>query len=198
MIKKNLWPYIHRFQFHPRLENCWGFLNQNDIHLEPRKTMIFRNRKHINKSEFKKGVKRGYKIIFDKFYQKENFLKYSYTTPKLSIALNYLHTYKYHPPPYLNFNRLHIHILNSNIEYGISKTNDKILGLWSTKYMKQEIIIGMIGPEFQSIWHQQPIRENINVLYYFPNRFDIWTWQRCLLTEDSPWVIYNINNIILS
>ena len=197
MIKTYIWPCFHRFKFHPRVKNCWGFLEQRDIYHKRRRCIGKIERECYNKEEFERGVIEGYKTIFNTYYEKENFLNVSYTTPKLSIALNELQSRLEHSPPVLDFQSLKVHILDTNIEYGILKTNDKILGLWTPKCIKQEVMIGMIGPEFQSIWHHQPIRENINVLYRFKNRYDIWTWQRCLFTENSPWIVYNINNIIL-
>ena len=59
-------------------------------------------------------------------------------------------------------------------------------------------MIGMIGPEYQSIWNQQPIRKVVNVLYEFPERKDVWTWQCNANTEQYYWNVKNINQILLS
>ena len=197
MIKKNIWPFFHRFRFNKNIKDCWGFLEQKDIYPIKRKCIRGTKTNYDLSNECKEGMVQGYKQIYNTYYKRDNFLNYLYTTPKLSIALNKLNQITNHEPPLLDFNSLKVYQLNSNIEYGLSKMNNKILGLWTPSYIKNEIMIGMIGPEFQSIWHQQPIRENKNILYQFKNRMDIWTWQRCLLTKNSPWVVYNINNIII-
>ena len=199
MLKKKIWPIFHKFKINPKVKDCWGFLDQKDIYPMERKCMG-KGEIVMNESEkniFKKGVIKGYEEIYNTFYKRGEFLDNLYTTPKLSLALNELNMIREHQAPILDFNSVEVYILNSNVEYGLMKMNDKVLGYWTPAVMKQEIIIGMIGPEFQSIWHQQPIRENKNILYKFQNRIDIWTWQRCLLTKNSPWVVYNINNIII-
>ena len=48
--------------------------------------MYWKDRERMfNKEEFERGVIEGYKTIFNTYYEKENFLNVSYTTPKLSI-----------------------------------------------------------------------------------------------------------------
>ena len=64
------------------------------------------------------------------------------------FALNELQSRLEHSPPVLDFQSLKVHILDTNIEYGILKTNDKILGLWTPKCIKQEVMIGMIDLNF--------------------------------------------------
>ena len=162
MIKKKIWPIIHKFKLNPKRKDCWGFLDQKDIYpINIKKIDI----DHLTNGDLRDGLIQGYKTIFNTYYRKDNFLNHLYTTPKLSIALNDLNQITKHEPPLLDFNSLKVYQLDSNIEYGLLKMNNKILGLWHPSYIKNEIMIGMIGHKFQSIWHQQPIRENKNILY---------------------------------
>jgi hypothetical protein len=148
--------------------------------------------------EFKIGVKRGYYKIYQTFYKEENFLNYCYTTPKLSLALNSIREHSDLSRPPLDFNSMNVEILDYKVEYGLVKSNEKILGLWTPKCIQQEIMIGMIGPEYPSIWTYQPSRQIINVLYEFPNRKDVWTWQCCNVEEKNFfWNVKNINSILL-
>lgn len=204
MIRQKLFSLIHPVHFrHYLLKDCWGFISQEQLFYHKKKDCYSRmmhpdleTRKKFNLNEFKIGVKQGYKMVYKSFYQKENFLHKNFTTPKLSLALNHLQKNLKHEDPILNFNNLSIHILHSNVEYGLVKSNDKILGLWTPSCIKKDILTGMIGPEFQTSWNQQPIRQTVIVLYQFDNRRDIWTWQRSLSTPQRNWVIYNINNIL--
>ena len=55
-------------------------------------------------------------------------------------------------------------------------------------------MIGMTGPEFQSILRSPTLYEKILMFCIdLKIEYDIWTWQRCLFTENSPWIVYNIN-----
>lgn len=194
-MKKLIWPILHPIRFTPHLMDCWGFTCQKNILISdnPPKYNLLQNDDH-----FKEGVEKGYYEIFNAFYKKDNFLSHCYTTPKLSIALNTLHRHLHHSPPTLNFNCVNVEILNTSVEYGLVKSNEKILGLWTPNCIQQEIMIGMIGPEYQSIWHQQPIRKVVEVLYEFPGRKDVWTWQCSANTEQYYWNVKNINQILLS
>lgn len=193
-MKKIIWPILHPIRFTPYVKDCWGFTCQKNIliHHNPGKQNELQNDEH-----FKQGVERGYHEIFKAFYKKDNFLSHCYTTPKLSIALNTLQKHLHHRPPNLNFKLVNITVLNTITEYGLVKSNEKILGLWTPHCIQKEIMIGMIGPEYQSIWHQQPIRKVVHVLYEFPDRKDVWTWQCSANSEHYFWNVKNINQILL-
>jgi hypothetical protein len=193
-MKKIIWPILHPIRFTPYLKDCWGFTCQKNILISNNKQKQY---KLQDEEHFKEGVEKGYYEIFNAFYRKDNFLSHRYTTPRLSIALNTLQRHLQHTPPNLNFKCINIEILNTHVENGIVKSNEKILGLWTPKCIEQEIMIGMTGPEYQSIWHQQPIRKVVNVLYEFPDRKDIWTWQCSENSEQYYWNVKNINQILL-
>lgn len=193
MIKKHVWPIIHPIGFHKKIKDCWGFCLQKDIfYKKPQKKIVFED-----EDDFKIGARKGYSEIYKAFYKKDNFLSHCYTTPKLSIALNTLHQHLQHPCPELDLKCINVEILNIKVEYGLVKSNEKILGLWTPNCIKKEIMIGMIGPEYQSIWHQQPTRKVVNVLYEFPDRKDVFTWQCSLDNEQYFWNVKNINQILL-
>lgn len=204
MIRQKFLSIIHPVHFrHYLLKDCWGFVSQEQLFYHKKNDCYSRVmhpnlelEKKVDLDNFKIGAKQGYKMVYQSFYQKENFLHRNYTTPKLSFALNYLQRSLNHRDPILNFKNLSIHVVHSYIEYGLVKSNDKILGLWTPNCIKKDILTGMIGPEFQTNWHQQPIRQTVVVLYEFDSRKDIWYWQRSLSTTQRPWIIYNINNIL--
>lgn len=198
MIKKYIWPILHPIRFHSRIHDTWGFFLKEDIHLLKRNLVQEKNKtEQKQRKDFETGVKQGYYQIYNSFYKKQNFLFQNYTTPKLSIALNILQRHFIHSTPLLNFDSLDVKVLNSSVEIGFAKSNDKILGFWNTSCIQNEIMIGMIGPEYQSIWNQQPLCENVNVLYKFDNRIDIWQWQRSLTSEKYSWQVSNINGILV-
>lgn len=194
MMKNFVWSMIHPVSFHKKVKTCWGFCLQQDVFYERPSTKITIK----DMDEFTIGVKRGYYKIYQTFYEKENFLNYCYTTPKLSFALNSIREHSDLSRPSLDFNSMNVEILNYKVEYGLVKSNEKILGLWTPKCIQQEIMIGMVGPEYPSIWTYQPSRQIINVLYEFPNRKDVWTWQCCNVEDDNFfWNVKNINSILL-
>lgn len=207
-MKKLLWPLIHNFEYNPHIRRNWGFICPNYKSIlnvqsseksfileEERKKLL--DRIYYDADEFKLGAKNGYYVIMNSYYNNVNFLDYCYTTPKLSIALNQIRLLNIVEKPNIDFSKVDIKILDSTIEYGNVEMNSKILGLWDFNYMKSELITGAFGPEAQELWNKKPIRQNIKVLYSFENRIDIFLWQRCLNNNDSPWVVSNINNVIL-
>lgn len=193
----------NNIKFHPKVLNQWGFFSQYQINkLNHKKEKgICENsldERHLfDKTQFQNGVKVGYNKIFHSYYNNEDFLDYCYTTPAMSFALNHFRSYNNHSPPNLNLNSINAEIVNSWLEYGIAKSNHKILGLWDNDYIKHQIFTGIIGPEAFEIWGQQPIKQKVKVLYKLDNRIDIWIWERCLMKEQSPWIVYNINNFLI-
>ena len=204
MMRQKLFSLIHPVHFrHYLLKDCWGFVSQEQLFYRKKNDCYSKmlhptieEQKKFDRNEFKIGATQGYRMIYQSFYQRNNFLESNFTTPKLSLALNYLQKTTKHKDPILNFKNVSIQILDSNVEYGLVKSNDKILGLWTANCIKKDFLTGMVGPEFQTNWHQQPIRQNVIVLYEFGNRKDIWTWQRSFSVTKSYWIVCNINNIL--
>lgn len=196
-MREFLWSSFYRIQWNKNLSPRWGWNTYKNKTI-PKGIYYQKDCIFFNENEFKKGVRKGYKTIFDSFYERKNFLYLPYTTPKLSLGLHLLQKNNfYDKKPTLDFNSVHIHILGSWSEYGLQKSNEKILGMWDKEYIYHEICTGIIGPEIQHIWDQKPIRQNVKVFYEFPNRQDIWIWQRCLLKKNYRWSVYNINNILV-
>ena len=196
-MREYLWSSFYRIQWNKNLSPQWGWNSYRNKTI-PKGIYYEEDNIFFNKNEFKEGVKRGYKIIFHSFYERKNFLYLPYATPKLSIGLNILHTNQfYSKKPDLDFQSVKVDILGSWTEYGLQKSNEKILGMWDRDFIYHEICTGCIGPEVQHIWDQKPIRQNVKVLYQFSNRQDIWIWQRCLIKKNYRWNVYNINNILI-
>ena len=55
----------------------------------------------------------------------------------------------------------------------------------------------MIGPEFQSIWDQQSIKQKVRILIELEDRKDIFEFERNLMTHNDNWQLCNINRIII-
>ena len=203
MFHKFLISYGNKnIKYNPKVMNQWGFLTQYQInkldHKKEKGISDKLNEKYFfDKKEFKIGTKKGYNVIFDTYYKNQNFFDFCYTTPSISFALNQFRNYNIHYPPLLNFNSIDVKIINSWLEYGIAKSNHKIFGLWDNDYIQHQIIAGSIGPEAFHIWSQQPIKQKVKVLYKFDNRIDVWIWERCIMKENSPWIVYNINNFLI-
>lgn len=196
-MREYIWSSIYRLNWNKNIYPRWGWNTYKNKTI-PKGISYLKEDKVFQEDEFKEGVKRGYKIIFHSFYERKNFLYLPYTTPKLSLGLNILHKNKfYEEKPILDFHSLKIDILGSWTEYGLQKSNEKLLGMWDKNMVYHEICTGIIGPEIQHIWDQKPMRQNVKVLYQFPNRQDIWIWQRCLTKENYSWNVYNINNILV-
>lgn len=197
MLKNFVWSVLHPVRFHYKIKDSWGFCSRNRVEMLEKNLKNDKNDTLKKNCDFEIGVKNGYYQIYKSFYKKENFFSHCYTTPKLSFALNELSHYSQHSCPALDFNSLNIKILSSKIEYGLVKSNDKILGFWTPQCIEHEIMIGMIGPEIQSIWNQQQKRKVVQVLYEFPNRKDVWTWQCSVHQKHYFWNVKNINQILL-
>ena len=89
-----------------------------------------------------------------------------------------------------------VKLLATWIKYGKVKNQNKLFGLYDPYDFVHEISTGMIGPEFQSIWDQQSLKEKARLLIKLYDRNDIFEFERNLMIQDDSWQLCNINRII--
>lgn len=150
----------------------------------------------FNEHNFKKESIHAYKIIYESFINKKDFLDHLYTTSSLSIALNYIRNNEdiTQLDKYININN--VEIVDNWFEYGIINTNNSIFGINNKQHFINELVTGMIGPEFKILWDKKPIKQKIIVKYYSENYIDTLEWERYVCIENQHWYVSNINNII--
>tara|TARA_Y100000991_G_scaffold213996_1_gene200780 strand:- start:548 stop:1168 length:621 start_codon:yes stop_codon:yes gene_type:complete len=200
-------PVIHKFNLRyikPR-KYPWGWRSQKEI----RKILINTNnmkyqssmfdnsiieKTRINEDEFLLGSKEAYYKIHEHFYSKKDFLKTRYTTPELSLAINYISS-NIDEIKYYKIQNLDSKILTSWIEVGNATSNNRLLGYWDCKYIKKQIR----NSNLSSCWdiYVGPLKQKVKVLYKNNKRIDIWELERCIMEEDSEWTIANINDVLI-
>ena len=149
----------------------------------------------INKYKFKKTTTYCYKIIYNTYLENEDFLDYNYTCPSLSIALNSLRKECIinNLDNYIDVKK--VSILGSWLENGIIKNNN-IFNKENKNIITNDIIAGMIGPEFKTIWDNVNIKQKVRVLYISEQYYDIVDWERNINVKNPQWQVYNINGIL--
>ena len=55
----------------------------------------------------------------------------------------------------------------------------------------------MIGPEIQSMWDQQSIKQKVRLLINLDDRQDVFDFERDLMIHNDTWQLCNINRIII-
>lgn len=213
-MKNIIWPLVHKFTLQNNLciiKYPWGWIPQKEITEfmnEPipktRNIAFFpeywEEREFYHQYHFRDGARVGYKTIFNSYFNKEDFVNKYYTTPKLSLAINYFN-YLLHDidinTPNINMEDMNIKILGSWISTGNATTNNDLLGLWNKEFIKKELVTGAIGPEIKHLWDKKPIKQTVRVLYELNDRIDIWDWERCLIDDSHTWTVSNINNILV-
>jgi hypothetical protein len=206
-MHKQILKLLHNFELCPNLCNIkypWSWRsklsNKNLKYLKYSICSNFKsddNREYFDDSNFKKYSAEAYKIIYNTYLEKKDFLDYCYATPSLSIALNNLRSTA-------NINKLskNINIKNSKIidlwyEYGLTKSNDKILGFYSKDEIFYEFIAGSLGPEVRKFWDQQSIKQKVKILYESDDYCDVLEWERNMMIPDQDWQVSNINEILI-
>lgn len=154
----------------------------------------------FNESDFLHESVMAYNVIYKAYLNKEDFLDFEYTTPKLSIALNDLRRnircdlLKNHPK---EIDVKQVKILSKNIKNELTTNNFKICGYFDNRDITKQISIGMIGPEIRHLWDQIPVKQVVNVSYTSETFHDILEWERDLTIENPEWQVSNINGIHL-
>ena len=186
---------------HKKKINNTNFLNNNFSKLYVNNNIKKKNIMNINEIifneyNFKKESADAYKIIYNSFINNKDFQDYLYTTPSLSIALNNIRDNKdiTKLDKYININN--IEIVDNWFEYGIVNTNNSIFGINNKDHLINELIIGMIGPEFKILWDKKPIKQKVLIKYYSENYVDILEWERYVSFKNQNWCVSNINYII--
>ena len=107
-----------------------------------------------------------------------DFTEKLYTSPKLSLALNYfneliIENNLYIKEPELDINQIQIEVIGSWLSNENTTSNDKILGMWDFEQVKHELIAGVLGPEITYTWDQMPIKQNVLLQVKINNHIDI-------------------------
>jgi len=210
-MQKEVLKLFHNFDLCPKLCNIkypWSWrskLNNNNIKniKNVNKYSICTNftsddnREYIHQFNFKKNSRHAYEVIYKTYLENKDFLDYCYTTPSLSIALNKLRSNSNINNLSKNINIKNIKIIDSWYEYGLTKSNNKIMGFYSKDEIIHELIAGGLGPEVRNIWDQRGIKQKIMVLYESDEYVDILEWERNMMIPDQDWQVSNINYILI-
>ena len=206
-MQKEILKLLHNFKLCPKLCNTkypWSWRsklsnkNLNYIKYSVCKNFYSEdNRDFIHQLNFKKNSAEAYKIIYNTYIENKDFLDYCYTTPNLSNALNQLRNNSNINGLSKKINIINIKILDSWFEFGLTKSNNKILGLYNKQEIIHELLAGGLGPEVRKFWDQQGIKQKINVLYESDDYIDVLEWERNMMIPDQDWQVSNINQILI-
>lgn len=206
MIKK----YFIKTFFYPKLCNKinyikhpWGWKSANDIQkiIEypiSNHCISFNNeRKYIHEYKLNELTEEMYNKTYIAYINNYDFLNSSIFSPKLANGLNFLRSKS--NIRYLD-NDIKINkitLIGNWVKHGRINSRQKILGLYNDDEFIHEISAGMIGPEIQSIWDQQSIKQKVRLLIELENRKDIFDFERDLMIHNDNWQLCNINRIII-
>ena len=145
-MQKELLKLLHNFKLCPNLCNVkypWSWrsklTNKNLSYIKYSVCKNFKsddNREFIHHLNFKENSAEAYKIIYNTYIENKDFLDFCYATPSLSNALNQLRNSSNISSLSKEINIKNINIIDSWFEFGLTKSNSKILGF----YNKEEII----------------------------------------------------------
>ena len=180
----------------------WGWKSQEDIKRiieHPTNNANFGidfNRRFIHEHRLIKYTKDMYTSTYFAYHNDYDFLNSNLFSPSLSNGLNFLKS----RANLTNFNEnIQIHdvtLIASWIKYGKVKNQTKLFGLYDPNDFIHEISTGMIGPEFQSVWDQQSIKQKVRMLINLNERKDVFEFERNLMVHNDNWQLCNINRII--
>lgn len=199
-MRKLIFNLIHREKLCNKINYnnlSWGWKSPKDIQEIINNSHILFDKYSNNKIDdvktFTVGCKLAYEIIFHGYQNKIDFLDYNYTCPKLSIALNKLHSLK--SISERNFIDIDsVQILGCQLKYGFVSETNKIFGLWSRDEMIKEITTGMIGPEFSHYWDQLPRKLCVRTIVTSDIYTDVVDFESDY--KNINWHVSNINEII--
>lgn len=185
------------------INHPWGWKDKSQIERDNMKVLnkneFFSYQKNENENEFMKNTIYPYNLIYKSFVNKVNFLDYQYTNPQLSIVLNKIRNIT--DDKLLNklpneINCIETKIISNDFKFDFFTCNTKYLGYFNKEEVYKEITKGFIGPEFDHIWNDRPLKQVINVLYKSEYFYDTLEWERDLTLEEPEWQVSNINYII--
>jgi hypothetical protein len=165
-------------------------LPKNDIYVED-KSRLFYHQYH-----FRIESKDAYNLVYQKYLDKVDFFDYSFTTPSLSLALNYLHESSDTSNLKDSIEIKDTEIIGTWLEYGNIEINHSLFNINNTEQLKHELIIGAIGPEIRYLWDQQAIKQVVRTSFQSEDFYDIIDWERSIMIPNQEWQIKNINNLI--
>ena len=205
-MKRGLFKIFHNVKLCPKICSIkypWGWRSNDEILKlikEPSKDTIYfephDNREYFHEYNFKKHSTYAYNVIYQSYLDGIDFLDENYTSPKLSFALNTLREISDTKDLVDEINVDKVYIIDKWLEHGLTKRNDKILGLFNKKEFIHELIAGGIGPEITNIWDQRAIKQKVKILYQSKQYLDIVEWERDLMLPEQNWSVSNINGII--
>ena len=180
----------------------WGWKSSNDIKeiikhpINEADLNVDFNRKFIHEFNLTEYTKNMYTKTYYAYHNDFDFLNSNLFCPSLANGLNILRN----KADLRNFNEnIHIQdvtLLATWIKYGKVKNQTKLFGLYDPHDFVHEITTGMIGPEFQSIWDQQSIKQKVRMLIKLNDRNDVFEFERNLMIHNDGWQLCNINRII--
>ena len=214
-IRKTVFNFLHRPNFCHNIDYVkypWGWKSN----LEIKKIMDFpinsldKNIDHLNDNHELRYV-HEYKVrnyaeelytnTYYSFLEDYDFLNTTSLCPKLSVGLNYIRSNTDINHLRENIKIKDVTLLNSWIKYGSIRNINKFLGFYNDKEIIHQISTGMIGPEIQSVWDQQSIKQKIRFIVkstITDNRVDIIDLERDMMITESEWQLCNINRIIIN
>lgn len=206
MIKK----YFFKTFFNPRLCNKiniqkypWGWKSNEEIEkiikfpIYDGEPNVVHERKYIHEYKLNEYTENIYNKTYYAFFNNYDFLNSNLFCPKLANGLNYLrkysNIYEIDKSPKIK----DVQLLGNWIKYGRVKNQNKFLGMYDENEFIHEIITGMIGPEFRSIWDQQSIKQKARLVIRLEDRNDVFEFERNLMNHNDNWQLCNINRIIV-
>ena len=171
-----------------RTSDLWIFPNKIKLNIQPNTTLD-------NKENFISGTKLAYQVVRKHYYKREDFLEKEYTSPALSLALNYLRNLE-KSESFVEKKISNVSIVASRIEEIPFYSNNRMLGLWTYSEAESEVIAGVLGPEAQHLWLKVPQKLVVDVKFEFSDKTtELWIFET-KLEEKYKWQVSNINNII--
>ena len=218
-IRKTIFNCLHRPTFCNKIDYVkypWGWKSNLEIknvmnyptnsldinieHLSNHYDLRYININRINKVD-SKYAEELYRNTYYSFLEDYDFLNTTSLCPKLSVGLNYIRSNT-------DINNLRedikikdVTMINSWIKYGSIRNINKFLGFYNDKEIIHQISAGMIGPEIQSIWDQQSIKQQIRFIIKSTitnNRIDIVDLERDIMITEGEWQLCNINRIVVN
>tara|TARA_Y100000816_G_scaffold30830_1_gene19707 strand:- start:32061 stop:32684 length:624 start_codon:yes stop_codon:yes gene_type:complete len=207
MIRK----FFFRSFFKPKLcskintiKYPWGWKSQEQIKyiidypFNDKVSRIEPNRKEIHEYKLINYTEDVYKKTYYAYFNNYDFLNSNLFCPKLSNGLNFLKLNSNLNNFNQNLKIQDVKLLGTWIKYGKVTNQTKLFGVYDTTDFVHEITTGIIGPEYQSIWDQQAIKQKARLLVISEERSDVLEFERNLMIyNDDNWQLCNINRIIV-
>lgn len=202
--------YFIKTFFNPKLcdkINCitypWGWKSKNDIQniidypISNHCISFNHERKYIHEYKLNEFTEEIYTKTYYAYINNYDFLNSSIFSPKLANGLNHLRSESNIEELDVDIKINKISLIGNWIKHGKIKNKNKFLGLYNDDEFIHEISTGIIGPEIQSIWDQQSIKQKVRLLVELENRSDVFDFERDMMIHNDNWQLSNINRIII-